>query len=84
MYPMLTLTEKQKQELVASRFIVLDTDLVDGETFFKQLDKEKNISFNAFYVKSRFLHAKTTTPAKNGRVYRVLGHFDTPARAFTA
>ena len=39
---------------------------------------------NAFYVKSRFLHAKTTTPAKNGRVYRVLGHFDTPARAFTA
>ena len=42
----------------------------------------KTTSSNAFYVKSRFLHAKTTTPAKNGRVYRVLGHFDTPARAF--
>lgn len=57
---MLTLTEKQKQELVASRFIVLDTDLVDGETFFKQLDKEKTISFNGSYVKKPICHRKNS------------------------
>lgn len=45
------LTNKQKHELVASRFTDLDTDLVDGETFFKQLDQEKTISVNGPYVK---------------------------------
>ena len=39
---------------------------------------------NAFYVKPRILAAKTGRWRQTGRLYRVLGRFDTQDRAFTA
>ncbi|MFQ1780904.1 hypothetical protein ACK37A_19795 [Aeromonas veronii] len=39
---------------------------------------------NRFYVQSRFLAAKTWRWRQTGRLYRVLGRFDTQGRAFTA
>ncbi len=39
---------------------------------------------NRFYVKPRFLAAKTGNWRRTGRLYRVLGRFDTQDRAFTA
>ena len=49
------LTEREKHELVASLFEVLDTDLVDGETVFMELDPDETISVNGHYVKSIIL-----------------------------
>ena len=50
----------------------------------KEQERPKTAAHNAFYVKPRFLAAKTGRWRQTGRLYRVLGRFDTQGGAFTA